>query len=161
MNITNADVLNIMPPQYGLFGLLFAFMNRLQAVGDTFYEEITCKQFFLMACMNLYREEAPTANQLCQTMGCSRQNVKEILNSLCKKGFLVLMQDESDKRKQRIYLTQKARDMAEKYSHKEQAFMQLLFNGISEEETKLVFKIISKMEDNLKQGVYDESNCNL
>lgn len=34
MNITNADVLNIMPPQYGL---LFAFMNRLQAVGDTFY----------------------------------------------------------------------------------------------------------------------------
>ena len=37
MNITNADVLNIMPPQYGLFGLLIAFMNRLQAVGDTFY----------------------------------------------------------------------------------------------------------------------------
>ena len=49
MNVTNCEVLNIMPPQYGLFGLLFAFMNRLQATGDSFYEEITCKQFFLLS----------------------------------------------------------------------------------------------------------------
>lgn len=152
MNITNADVLNIMPPSYGLFGLLFAFMNRLQVVGDEFYEEITCKQFFLMACMNLFREEAPTANELCQTMGCSRQNVKEILNSLCKKDFLVLIQDEKDRRKQRIYLTEKAKQMSKKYSQKEQDFMNLLYKDISEDEIKTVYKIISKMEQNLKKG---------
>ncbi len=85
MRITTDDVLNVMPPQMGLFGLLFAFMNRLQAAGDAFYEEITCKQFFLLACMNLYQDEAPTANEMAETMGCSRQNVKEILNSLAKK----------------------------------------------------------------------------
>ncbi len=85
MRITTDDVLNVMPPQMGLFGLLFSFMNRLQAAGDAFYEEITCKQFFLLACMNLYQDESPTANEMAETMGCSRQNVKEILNSLAKK----------------------------------------------------------------------------
>ena len=156
MVISNNEVLNIMPPQYGLFGLLFAFMNRLQATGDSFYEEITCKQFFLMACMNLFPDEAPTANQLSQVMGCSRQNVKEVLTSLCKKGLVVLHQDENDKRKQRIYLTEKASLMSEKYAQKEQAFMSLLYNGISDDEIRTVYKIISRMEENLKSHTEDK-----
>ena len=73
------EVINMMDAKYALFGLFFAFNNRLQTVGDMFYEEITCKQFFLLACMNLYPDEAPTANELAKTMGTTRQNVKEIL----------------------------------------------------------------------------------
>ncbi len=149
MQITNDQILNMMPPQFGLFGLLFAFMNRLQAAGDSFYEEITCKQWFLLACMNLYSEEAPTANDLAETMGCSRQNVKEILNALVKKEILVLKQDENDKRKQRIYLTSKQKKLAKKYQNKEMDFLKLLYKDISDDEIKNVFQIISRMEKNL------------
>ena len=151
MNIKNEDILNIMPPQFGLFGLFFAFMNRLQAAGDSFYDEITCKQFFLLACMNLYPEEAPTANELAETMGCSRQNVKEILNGLCKKELVHLEQDENDRRKQRIYLTEKQKKVSEKYHQREMEFIELLYSGISDEEIKSVYKIISRMENNLKK----------
>ena len=107
------EILKMMDHKYALFGLFFAFHNRLQATGDSFYEEITCKQFFLLACMNLYTEEAPTANELAKTMGCSRQNVKEILNSLEKKELIYLQADEYDKRKNRVYLTQRCMKMAE------------------------------------------------
>lgn len=150
MSIKNEDVLNIMPPQFALFGLLFAFMNRLQAAGDSFYEEITVKQFFLLACMNLFPDEAPTANQMAETMGCSRQNVKEILNALTKKGIVVLRQDEKDKRKQRIYLTEKQKTLAAKYQQKEMEFMQLLYKGVTDEEIRTVYGIISRMEKNIK-----------
>ena len=150
MGIKNEDVLNIMPPQRGLFGLLFAFMNRLQAAGDSFYDEITCKQFFLLACKNLYPDVPPTANELAETMACSRQNVKEILNSLQKKGLITLQQDEKDKRKQRIHFTEKRKEMAEKYVQGEIEFMRLLYDGISDDEVRGVFKIISRMEKNLK-----------
>ncbi len=109
MSIKNNEVLNYMPPQYGLFGLLFAFMNRLQATGDKFYEEITCKQFFLLACMNLYPDQAPTANEMAETMGCSRQNVKEILNSLCKKDLVVLVQDPNENASSESTLQRKLR----------------------------------------------------
>lgn len=146
-----SDVLQTMDRKYALFGLFFAFHNRLQAVGDSFYEEITCKQFFLMACMNLYQNEAPTANELAKTMGCSRQNVKEILNSLEKKQLVRLESDSKDKRKRRVYLTEQACLMSDKYREKETNFMKYLYEGISEKEVDAVYKTISKIEDNLKK----------
>lgn len=146
-----SEIVQMMDHKYALFGLFFAFHNRLQAVGDSFYEEITCKQFFLLACMNLYPEEAPTANELAKTMGCSRQNVKEILNSLEKKQFVRLETDESDKRKKRVYLTEQAKLMGAKYQHKEIEFLKHLYEGISDEEVDSAYSIISKIEDNLKK----------
>lgn len=146
-----SDVLQIMDHKYALFGLFFAFHNRLQAVGDSFYEEITCKQFFLLACMNLYQDQAPTANELAKTMGCTRQNVKEILNSLEKKQLIRFEVDEGDKRKRRVYLTENALRMSDKYYEKETSFMEYLYNGISDEEIDQAYSIISKIEDNLKR----------
>ena len=148
--INNADVFEMIEHKYALFGLFFAFHNRLQATGDSFYEEITCKQFFLMACMNLFPDEPPTMNDLSKIMGCSRQNVKQIVKSLENKGFLKLAIDEKDRRKQQIFMTEKAFSMAEKYREKETQFMNMLFNGISNEEIDSTYSVISKIENNLK-----------
>ena len=101
--------------------------------------------------MNLYPEEAPTANELAKTMGCSRQNVKEILNSLEKKQFVRLETDESDKRKKRVYLTEQAKLMGAKYRQKEVEFLEHLYEGVSNEEVDSAYSIISKIEDNLKR----------
>lgn len=146
-----SEIVQMMDHKYALFGLFFAFHNRLQAVGDSFYDEITCKQFFLLACMNLYPEEAPTANELAKTMGCSRQNVKEILNSLEKKQFVRLETDENDKRKKRVYLTEQAKIVGAKYQQKEIDFLRHLYEGVSDEEVDSAYSIISKIEDNLKR----------
>lgn len=146
-----SDVFQMMDHRHALFGLFFAFHNRLQAAGDAFYEEITCKQFFLLACMNLYAMEAPTANELAKTMGCSRQNVKEILNSLEKKRLIRLETDAKDKRKKRVYLTEQAQIMSAKYQQRETDFLQHLYEGVSDEEVDYAYSIISKLEDNLKR----------
>ena len=143
------DVVAEMDGRYALFGLLFALQNRLQAVGDTFYEEITCKQFFLMACMNLFQGEAPTVQELAQVMGSSHQNVKQILNKLEQKGFVRVEPDEADRRKLRISLTEYAAVTGEKYRAKEEEFMTGLFDGVDEEEAKTAFLTLSKIEANL------------
>ncbi len=143
------DVVAEMDGRYALFGLLFALQNRLQAVGDTFYEEITSKQFFLMACMNLFQGEAPTVQELAQVMGSSHQNVKQILNKLEQKGFVRVEPDEADRRKLRISLTEYAAVTGEKYRAKEEEFMTGLFDGVDEEEAKTAFLTLSKIEANL------------
>lgn len=148
--MTAKEIALRMEKRYALFGLFFAFHNRLQAVGDSFYEEITCKQFFLMACMKLYPEEAPTANELAGTMGCSRQSVKEILTSLERKGFVRLEADETDRRKQRIYLTEKAGEMAQQYREKEAVFLKQLYAGVEEADIEHVYEVLSHLENNLK-----------
>ena len=143
------DVVAEMDGRYALFGLLFALQNRLQAVGDTFYDEITCKQFFLMACMNLFQGGAPTVQELAQVMGSSHQNVKQILNKLEQKGFVKVEPDEEDRRKLRIFLTEYAALTGEKYRAKEEEFMEGLFDGVTQEEARQAFLILSKMEANL------------
>ena len=143
------DVVAEMDGRYALFGLLFALQNRLQAVGDTFYEEITCRQFFLMACMNLFQGEAPTVQDLAAVMGSSHQNVKQILNKLEQKGFVFVEPDAADRRKLRISLTDYAAVMGEKYRAKEEEFMTGLFAGVTEEEAKQAFLILSRLEANL------------
>ena len=143
------DVVAEMDGRYALFGLLFALQNRLQAVGDTFYDEITCKQFFLMACMNLFQGEAPTVQDLAQVMGSSHQNVKQIINKLEQKGFVKVEPDEEDRRKLRISLTEYAAMTGEKYRLKEEAFMMGLFEKVELEEARQAFLTLSKLEANL------------
>ena len=124
-----------------LFGLFFVFGNRLQAAGDSFYDEITCKQFFLLICLSLFQDEEPTVNQLAEVMGSSHQNVKQIINKLEEKGFL--------KRKMRIKQTNKMNDLKVKYEKQEMAFMKHLYSGLTPQQIADTVQVIKMMENNL------------
>ena len=113
------EMINSMDKRFALFGYFFAMSNRLQTVGDRFYEEITCKQFFLMICLRLFENGAPTINELSEIMGCSHQNVKSIAGKLEEKGYLEIRPDSDDARKLRIRLTNKADSLAKKYQKKD------------------------------------------
>ena len=131
-----------------LLGLLSAFDNRYQACADSFFEEITWKQFFAIICINLCKE-SPTINELSEVMGSSHQNVKQILLKLEKVGFVSMVKDERDKRKQRIVLTQKCFEFCAKNDAASQKIIGGIFEGISEEEILTTIQTIMNMERNL------------
>lgn len=152
MNIKNVEF-GDMPPQAFLLGLLSAFDNRYQAAADAFFKEITWKQFFAIICINLCKE-APTINELSDVMGCSHQNVKQILLRLEKKGFISTVEDEKDKRKQRIYVTEAARNFLENNDNNGQQSQYIIgriFEGISDKNLKTTIQTIMKMERNLSE----------
>ena len=144
-------MINSMDKRFALFGYFFAMSNRLQTVGDRFYEEITCKQFFLMICLRLFGNGAPTINELSEIMGCSHQNVKSIAGKLEEKGYLEIRPDSDDARKLRIRLTNKADSLAKKYQKKELDFIDMLFTGISDKQIETTFKTLEKMEENINE----------
>lgn len=143
------QLLEGMEPQRVLFGLFFAFGNRLQAAGDSFYDEITCKQFFLLICLSLFQETLPTVNELSDVMGSSHQNVKQIINKLEQKGFVRIIADQDDKRKMRIQMTEKMGEFKEKYEDQEIAFMQQLYHGLSSQQINDTLQVIKTLENNL------------
>ena len=145
------EMINSMDKRFALFGYFFAMSNRLQTVGDRFYEEITCKQFFLMICLRLFENGAPTINELSEIMGCSHQNVKSIAGKLEEKGYLEIRPDSDDARKLRIRLTNKADSLAQKYQKKELDFIDMLFTGISDKQIETTFKTLEKMEENINE----------
>lgn len=133
---------------YYLVGLLSAFHNRFQAVADKAVEEISWKQFFAIICISLC-EEAPTIVELAKIMGSSHQNIKQILLKLEKKGFVKLVVDENDKRRQRIQLTEYCQGFCEEQSEVSTRFMKKLFRGISEEQLRITIQTILQMEQNM------------
>ena len=145
------EMINSMDKRFALFGYFFAMSNRLQTVGDRFYEEITCKQFFLMICLRLFENGAPTLTELSEIMGCSHQNVKSIAGKLEEKGYLEIRPDSDDARKLRIRLTNQADSLAKKYQKKELDFIDMLFTGISDKQIEATFKTLEKMEENINE----------
>ena len=56
------------PAPYVLFGSLLAMGNRLQAAGDRFYDEITTKQWFVLAVLETF-SAPPTLGELARGVG--------------------------------------------------------------------------------------------
>lgn len=139
-----------MPPQQFLLGLLSAFNNRYQASADKFFKEITWKQFFAIICITLCKE-SPTLKELAEIMGSSHQNVKQILLKLESKELVKLIPDEKDKRKQRIILTDKCFDFCRQNHEDSQQKINLLFEGIPEEQIWTTIKTIIMMERNVEK----------
>lgn len=144
----NVDFTGI-EPSYFLLGLLSAFDNRFQAMADKVMVEISWKQFFAIICINMCKE-APTVRELSEIMGSSHQNVKQILLKLEKKGFVSILADPKDKRKQRIVLTDYCRDFCQKNDEMSGKIIREMFDGIDEEQLKITIATIIQMENNLK-----------
>lgn len=151
--IINADELRFegMDASLFLLGLLSAFENRYQAKADSFFEEISWKQFFAIICINLCKE-SPTIKELAEIMGSSHQNVKQILIKLENKGFVEIIADEQDKRKQRIVLTEKTMIFCEEHEEGSQRIIKKIFEGIDIENIEIVIKTLLQMEKNLKEA---------
>ena len=138
------------PSNYFLLGLLSAFENRFQAMADRTMDDVSWKQFFAIICINMCKD-APTINELSEILGSSHQNVKQILLKLEKKNLVRFEADDSDRRKQRIVLTDECRQFCEANDEKSMKIMEKMFTGVSEKEIATTIKTIMKIENNLKE----------
>lgn len=139
-----------MENSFFLIGLLNEFINRFQTVGDGFFEEISWKQCFLLICIRLC-SQPPTLKEVSEIMGSSHQNIKQMLLKLEKAGFVTMMPDEQDKRKQRIILTQKADDFNEKYDKPSEEFMAHMFGNVDQGDLEITIKTIMQLDEELKK----------
>ena len=152
MNISKVEF-GQMQPQAFLLGLLSAFDNRYQAAADKYFKEITWKQFFAIICINLCKE-APTLNDLSEVMGSSHQNVKQILLKLENKGFVSMLTDEKDKRKQRFIVTDRCREFMQENDNQNrnsEKIIMSIFEGVDDMSLKVTIETIIKMERNLSK----------
>lgn len=125
-------------------------MNNFQTVGDTFFEEMSWKQCFVIICIGLF-ENPPTLKELSELMNSSHQNIKKMIDKLEKNGYVKIEIDSFDRRKQRIHLTEKAREFNERYSEPSNKFMEYLFDGIDKMELAITVKTLLEIDSRLKE----------
>lgn len=135
-----------------LFGAICRVNNQYQTIGDKYYNGISLKQEYLLSVMEYYFcDNAPTLNELAQHIGSSHQNIKQIVSKLADKGYLKLEQDKDDKRKRRVYFTEKYNQEKDEFEERRNSLISKTFANISEDEITKALYVINKMSDNQKK----------
>ena len=134
--------------EYAIYGLLFSLSNRIQTIGDKELEDITIKQQFLMIALDLF-DEPPTLKEMGDLIGCSYQNVKRMATQLEQKGYLILQNDQTDKRKIRLVSSGKIEQLADKNRQRTIAFMSNLYRNIPKKDLAVTLKTLKKMDQNI------------
>lgn len=134
-----------------IFGCLFLLANKLQTFGDTFFDDITTKQWFILVVLTLFPDSSPTLSELSQAAGTSHQNVKQIVNKLESKGFIELTKDKNDARKFRIKMTPKCELYFNQYEEKSNQFLQHLFQQLGDQDLETTAQVLNRLQENLEE----------
>jgi DNA-binding MarR family transcriptional regulator len=134
-----------------IYGGIFALSNKLQLLGDKFDSNISTKQWFLIAIIASFKDEAPTISMTARRIGSSRQNVKKMAVILEKRGFITITKDKEDGRIQRLELTNCCIDYFKQRHEREEKYMENLFIGFDEEMLTGLLSGMKQLEKNIME----------
>lgn len=84
-------------------------------------------------------------SQIADKMGCTKQNVKHIIESLEKKNYVFLEKNEKDKRAMNIKITNECREIMEQYYEKGNQFLDNMFSCFNENDLKVLWEQLRKI----------------
>ncbi len=137
-------------PPFVLVALLNRFDNRYQSAADAFFKELSWKQMFFLNGITLH-SEPPTIKDMADFMGCSHQNVNKLYAKLVREGYITSMQDEHDRRKQRLFLTDKARDFLARNKAEAGKSVNNIFSVVSADDLETTIEVMAKLTDRLTE----------
>ncbi len=137
-------------PPFVLVALLNRFDNRYQSAADAFFKELSWKQMFFLNGITLH-SEPPTIKDMADFMGCSHQNVNKLYAKLLRDGYITSMQDENDRRKQRLFLTDKAREFLARNKAEAGKNVNNIFSVVSADELEMTIEVMAKLTDRLAE----------
>ena len=128
-----------------IFALIFMLSNKLQTIGDSFFTEVSTKQWFILLILGIMRDYSPTLTELADTVGSSHQNVKQLVLKLEQKGFVDIAKDSVDARRLRIKLTAQSETFFQEYHQKNSDFMNRLFGSFDPEKLEITKEVLLSM----------------
>jgi DNA-binding MarR family transcriptional regulator len=137
--------------EYIIFAMLFLLSNRLQTIGDSFFSEISTKQWFVLVVLGVMNGYHPTLNELSEAIGSSHQNVKQLVLKLEQKGFVELSKDGDDARRLRIKPTAKCDEFSNAHHEKSQLFMKNLFGSFQKNDLQVTKNVLTGLKEILER----------
>ncbi len=134
--------------EYAIYGTLFSLSNRIQAIGDKDFKDITMKQHFLMVALGMF-DSPPTLKEMAELIGCSYQNVKRMAEHLQREEYLQIVLHSNDKRKLLLISTGKLEKMADSNREISISFMSKLYRNIPREDLVTTLNTMIKMNKNI------------
>ncbi len=139
-----------MDPRMIAFVNIFICANRLQAIMDSGFEDITAKQWLAITMIDAF-PEPPTLKQISELSGVTHQSMRQIVDRLIDKGFLEVVPDKKDKRAIRLVKTEAANHVRTKKDGQDIRFVYKLFDCLTDEETAVYCSALEKLCSRLNE----------
>lgn len=109
------------------------------------YNLTAAEEPFFMA---LYKHEGITQEVLTEMVGVDKAATARTVKSLEEKGFLIRKRDEKDRRRNQLYVTEKAKDIYPSVKKDLLALNARITEGIEEREQEKIYAILQTLEQN-------------
>lgn len=119
------------------------------------YHLSAAEQPFFMA---LQQHEGVTQEELTQLVCVDKAATARAVRSLEEKGFLIRLQDMKDRRQNRIYPTDAAKQLADDVQKELLHFNDLLTKGLDSQSLESVYEALQKMDQNFAELLNGESS---
>ncbi|MFT3984725.1 MAG: MarR family transcriptional regulator [Lachnospiraceae bacterium] len=127
------------------YATLFSVANKLQVKSDKALELLTNRQLMTMiAIIHLPKGEA-SLNRIARKMGTTKQNTKQLVDALKKKGFVKVVLSETDKRAYSIEINEERQnDFVECFLRGNQ-FLEEIFKGFTKAELEVMWNMLKRL----------------
>ena len=116
------------------------------------HRDLSTAQHIMLEYLLNKRQETLYSTDLHKCIGISKAAVSATLKGLYAKGYVTFLREETDERKKRIFLTDKALQEAEVIEKEMQAGEAKLCQGISAENLEVIRQGLCQMIQNMKEG---------
>ena len=146
------------------YSSLFAVYNKLQRISDKRFENLSTRQFMTMlAILHLQGNEA-SLNNIARKLGTSKQNCKQLIDALARKGFVEINPSRTDKRAYSITVTPAGLAETQKCSEIGVLLFADIFNGLTSHDLSVLWDLLGKVyrfDGDEHQGFESDPNAGL
>ena len=130
--------------------MLFRAVNLWQQKNTAGTDGITLRQFMLLSALKESERQKNNLSALAKDFGGSRQNVRQLVTVLARKGLLRLEQSETDKREMLVSLTEKGKGCFDGEENAGDDLVRPVFAGIGEKALDGAMECLEGMIANLE-----------
>ena len=126
------------------------FVNRYQSAANAFFKKLSWQQMFFLNGVTLFKE-ATSIKDMADFLGCTHQNANKLYAKLLRDGYIISQQDGDDRRKQRIYLTDKALNFLAENKVGSSESVKEIFSVVSDNDMEVLIDVMAKLTDHLSK----------
>lgn len=127
------------------YATLFSVTNKLQVKGDQFMQDLTSRQYMTMLAAAHLKEGETTLNNIAKKLGTTKQSVKHLITAIEKKGYVVTVPSEQDKRAVNVKITDIGLQVMMECSERSLKFFADVFQRFTTEELEILWSLLKKM----------------
>ena len=143
-----------------IYATLFTVTNKLQNMGDTYFETLTLRQYMTMLSIAHLPEDQTTLNNIAAKMETTKQSTQRVVANLESKGYVISKQSKLDKRSINVAITEIGVKVMMDCGEKAVTLMTDIFEDFSAQQLADLWILLKKLNGQTEEENSFEEDVN-